>query len=132
MIEKIIVNAELVISQFQELTDFEFTYNEASVEWLDGYINRKRERDDFTVESAERLADVFGSFLGQCLIEMYGGEWQQTENGWAVAYDDKNGDLPFNKILKQFKNGPEDSIYSFFTSVPIVFKDVLNKPNEIK
>lgn len=122
MLDNILKNAELVLFHFQDLTDFDFGYNEESVNWLDDFINQQRDRDDFSVEFGEKLTKTIGSFLGQCIINVYGGTWHEAEYGWSVAFDEKNGAYPFNKVSKQFENGAEDSIHSFFTSIPVIFK----------
>ena len=63
------------------------------------------------------LVNTLGSFLGECIIENFGGSWQEDEYGLIVKFNKKNGVYPFSKIRKQFENGLEDSIFSFYTSI---------------
>ena|GEM_PF-4715644 len=130
LIQDIIKNSDLAVEKFQELTDFEFGYNEESIEWLAGFINRQRERDDFSLELGKNMTNTIGSFLGQCIVKCHAGKWKETTEGWAVEFNDQNKVYPFNKTLKQFENGPEDSIYSFFTTIPIIFELTTGRPEK--
>ncbi len=117
--ENIRKNAELVIKVIGENNNVELGFDSESVEWLDGFIERQRTRaDDETIKS---LTSVLGSFLGECIRENYGGEWRQTENGLAVEFDGGNAVFPFNKTEKQFCNGSDDSVFSFYQTIPLVF-----------
>lgn len=117
----------MVVQQLRPLSGIDFGYTQESVEWLDGYIERLRSSGEFeSVETKDKLTSVFGSFLGECIVCCYGGTWKQHEEGewWCVAFDDKNRVFPFAKVAKQMDYGREDSIASFFTMIPIVFKDL--------
>jgi len=46
----------------------------------------------------------------------------------AVAFDGKNRVYPFAKVSKQFENGLEDSVYSFYTVIPIFKLEKKKKP----
>ena len=114
-------NAALVVEQMQSLTDFDFGYDEASVSWLDGYINRMRTQKELTSEKTESSVQVLASYLGECIIHTYGGRWDDEGGEIAVLFSKGNSVYPFNKVKKQFANGSEDSINSLFTLIPIVF-----------
>ena len=121
MIENIRANAEIVIAQMGQLSGFEFGYNQESVEWLEGYIERQRESGTFEDEATRsKLASVLGSYLGECIVRVHGGSWQQTEHGWAIVFDQGNAAFPFAKIQKQMENGLEDGIASFFNTIPLL------------
>lgn len=125
MEEHIRANAEMVVQQLRPLSGIDFGYTQESVEWLDGYIERLRSSGEFeSVEAKDKLINVFGSFLGECIVRCYGGTWKQNEEGWGVAFDDDNVAFPFVKVAKQIDNGSEDSIASFFTVIPLVFKNL--------
>jgi len=97
-------------------------YDADSVKFIEGFIERNK--GNFEKEESKGLINSLGSFLGQCIIENYGGQWQlDNETGSvAVAFDHKNKAFPFAKVSKQFENGLEDSIYSFYTIIPSIFK----------
>jgi hypothetical protein len=122
--EQIRENAQLVIDRFRQLRELklEFGYNRESVEWLDGFIERERRRENISSDGTAKLAQVLASYLGECIIHTHGGEWKEQEGQWGVFFDDFNAVFPFNKVFKQFRNGREDSILSFFESIGPVFK----------
>ncbi|HEX8369504.1 MAG TPA: hypothetical protein VF604_13240 [Pyrinomonadaceae bacterium] len=117
-LEAIKANAALVLKTFEQQN---LAYDEESVVWLDGYIERNR--SNWGEQGGEKLVNILGSFLGECIRLNYGGAWQMTENGLAVAFSDGNAAFPFNKIRKQIHNGSEDSIASFYSSISILFKN---------
>jgi hypothetical protein len=125
MEEHLRANAEMVVQQLRSHSGIDFGYTSESVEWLEGYIERLRTSgENESVEARNKLTSVFGSFLGECIVRCYGGRWKQHEVGvWCVAFDDENMAFPFAKVAKQIDNGLEDSIASFFTTIPIIFKN---------
>ena len=121
MEDKIKQNAELVIRQMRQISGFGFGYDAQSVAWLDSYIERQRARDDLTQELIDSLVSVFGSYLGECVITCYGGHWENENGQWRVSFNEDNAVYPFGKVRKQFENGGEDSIKSFFEVIPVIF-----------
>ncbi len=117
--ENIRLNAELVSKTFGENNGVNLAFDEDSVEWVDGYIERNRETWD--EQTAARLSGVFGSFLGECIRLNFGGEWQMNEFGLGIVFEDGNTAYPFNKIKKQIENGAVDSIASFYNTISTVF-----------
>jgi hypothetical protein len=104
-------------------------YDAGSVKFIEGFIERNK--GHFEKEEYQGLINSLGSFLGKCIIENYGGRWDlNSENGSvAIAFDDNNKAYPFAKVRKQFENGLVDSIYSFYSVIPTVFKlDKKKKP----
>jgi hypothetical protein len=133
MEEKIKANAELVIKQMGQVSGFDFGYDAESIAWLDGYIQRQRARTDITPELVQGLVNVFGSYLGECVIKCYGGYWENEDGEWRVSFNESNAVYPFSKVQKQFENGAEDSIKSFFEVIPIVFESSFSrKPSKRK
>lgn len=106
-------------------TQLNLKYNGESVLFIEGFIERNKDR--ISKEERNGFISSLGSFIGQCIIENYGGQWQvdNEEGSVAVAFDVNNKVYPFAKISKQFDNGLEDSVYSFYSLIPTVFK--LNK-----
>lgn len=109
----------MVIKTFGENNGVVLDYDEDSVVWLDGYIEHNRRNWDAPM--TEKLASVLGSFLGECIRRNFGGEWKETENGLGVEVTENNVAFPFNKIKKQIQNGSDDSIASFYQTIPIIF-----------
>jgi hypothetical protein len=102
-------------------TELKLGYDIESVKYLEEFIERQKER--FSAEEAKGLINSCGAFLGQCVIVNYGGQWTRDAGGAiAVAFDAKNMVYPFAKVSKQFANGLEDSVYSFYTVIPVAFR----------
>jgi len=122
--EQIRAHAQLVIDRISQLDEphTPFGYNRESVKWLDGFIERARSTENSSSDGIEKLVQVLGSYLGECVIHAYGGTWKEQEGQWGVFFDDSNAVFPINKVRKQFQNGGEDSILSFLEVIGEVFK----------
>ncbi|MGH2552800.1 MAG: hypothetical protein ACRDEB_03745 [Chitinophagaceae bacterium] len=110
-------------------TQLNLEYDADSVKFIEGFIERNK--NSFDKEQSSGLINSLGSFLGQCIINNYGGQWRvDNETGSvAVVFDDNNIAYPFAKVSKQFDNGLEDSVYSFYSVIPSIFKlDKKKKP----
>jgi hypothetical protein len=101
-------------------------YNEKAVEALDNYIELRREYyKNLSDEDKNIFVNTLGRFLGECVINVYGGEWVESENfGWGVSFDERIKAFPFAKVHKQFENGAEDSVLMFFKTVPAILKEI--------
>lgn len=116
-LQKIQANVTFAIEQLGPVSDVDFGLNEESVEWVEGFIERQRERPDFDLDESGGLVGVLGSFLGACVAEAAGGRWHyMEEDGWGVLLPDGSTAFPFAKVRKQFRNGLEggESISSFY------------------
>ena len=76
--EKVRANAEIIIGNLSQHAGFELGFDERSVEWIDGFIERQRSRDGFAPGG---LINTIGSFLGECMCRELGGEWKLQANG---------------------------------------------------
>jgi hypothetical protein len=122
ILEQIRANADLVVKQNASLKEGGFGYDEASVKWLDGYIGRLSASGEFSdAEKRSKIVSVFGSYLGECIIKSFGGTWSQRDGNWCIAFDEENCAFPFAKVEKRFLNGEEDSIASFYGTIPVIF-----------
>ena len=101
-------------------------YDEESVEWVEGYIERIR--SSVGEDSVVPISNLIGSFLGECVIANYGGHWREMDGSWGVCFDEQNCVFPFAKVQKQFISGRGggDSILGFYTIIPVIFKDSIN------
>lgn len=95
-------------------------YNSDSVKYLEEFIERTKmnvERDNWS-----GLINSCGAFLGECIIENYGGVWKKDKKGnVGIKFNNKNIVYPFAKVSKQFENGLGDSIFSFYYIIPKLF-----------
>lgn len=125
--EMIRANAEMVLSVARNDFGQDIGFDAAGVRWLDTYIQRLH--DEGGVEASEELCDRLGSFLGTCVIETYGGTWQDTEYGWAVVVKDDFAVFPFNKALKHLTEGAGDSVHGLYASIPAMIGYAAGTPD---
>ena len=125
-LEMIQRNAELVIQSTYQQFGVTLAYDDESVEWLDEYIERLR-KQKYPAEDMDKLVNVFGSYLGECIRHEFGGEWSDEQGNWVIRFDAKNAAFPFNKVLKQFEHGSSDSIAIFYANIPVLYAHVLRK-----
>jgi hypothetical protein len=104
ILAKIQANAAIVVRIAGEQLGENIGYNEAGVRWLDGYIQRQHEGGDPSNHAG--LINPLGSYLGECVIQSFGGEWAEVEGAWSVRFDDRNAVYPFAKVAKQ-RNYPQ-------------------------
>ena len=121
MEDRIKKNTRLVIEQMRQITGFEFGLDAESVEKLDDDIQIQRVGTDLSPDSIRNYVNLFGSYLGECIIFCHGGYWENEEGRWRVSFDENNAVYPFAKVQKQFDNGAGDSIKNFFDTIPVIF-----------
>lgn len=96
-------------------------FDGSGVKFLEGFIERNKNQ----IPQAEwgGVINSCGAFLGQCIIDNYGGQWTLDDTGKiSIAFDENNKVYPFSKVRKQFENGLVDSIHSLFIIIPTAFK----------
>jgi hypothetical protein len=123
-IEAIKANAALVVKACQGLVDFEFGYNERSVAWLEGYIERLRVSGTFE-ENPDHFMSVFGCYLGEAIIAAHGGRWNEDHTyPLHIMLEGNIQAFPLAKVRKQVANGLDsgDSILGFFRTIPALSK----------
>jgi hypothetical protein len=116
-LRQIEANVRLAIEQLGPLGDVDFGLNSESVQWVEGFIERQRARDDFDVANVGGLVGVLGSFLGACVIAGTGARWHRGDDQrLGVLFPNGSIAFPFAKVEKQFGEGLAggDSISSFY------------------
>jgi hypothetical protein len=111
-------NAAFAIENFGALTAFEFGHNRQSVEWVEGFIERQRERGG----DHYKMIGIVGSFLGEAVIAQTGGTWVAAGDTFGVQFqngDNVNTCFPFGKVAKQFEIGLDagESVLAFYDLV---------------
>ncbi|WP_375437866.1 hypothetical protein [uncultured Hymenobacter sp.] len=93
-------------------------YDAIAVRQLADFIETQRN----TLSAADRqgVTTALGCFLGQCLVETYGGTWAQgPDNTTGVGINQFHFFNPFFRIAEQFNKGLPESVDIFFGRVPI-------------
>jgi hypothetical protein len=124
--DRLRASAYLVVDTIRENLGVTLTFDRAGVEWVDGYINRLRH--SMAPNRRSGLIGMLASFVGECIIQTYGGAWAEEDGRWGVRVSERLWACPSAKIEKQFDNGPEDSVSSFFTCIPTLDKHLADNP----
>ena len=110
--------AARVIEELGPLSNVEFGLNRSSVEWVEGFIERERERRGPVDRISDGLVNALGAFLGESLVVATGGKWvwNEQQSDWGIHFDSGMEAFPFRKVEKQFKSGLQggESILSFY------------------
>lgn len=114
-------SAQLIINRMGELGIPNFDYSENSVKQLSDLINS--DVGKLSERGMEASVIGYGSYFGSAIINRFGGEWVQMEDGEIFIIIDKKLRIqPFNRVAKQLENGEEDSIYSLYLAVEDALK----------
>lgn len=116
-LEEIFDSAAVVIESCRTNLGVNLECTAESMEWLDGYIDRLR-TSGFSGAEFRKLAQGFGSLLGETLIAVYGGSWVRTDSGIGVSLEGLGIEYPFHRIVRQIECGADESIYRHFIKVP--------------
>ncbi len=123
--EEIRANVKLVNDKFSSAAadTSPFGYDSHSVKRIDLFIEKLREHADRTADGTEKLIQIFGSWFGECIRNVYGGQWRKKGDQWGIFFDDSNAVYPFTKVRKQFELGVEggESIHDFFEAIDTIF-----------
>ena len=92
-------------------------FDAEGVAHLANFIQAQRDE----LEPAERLGVIMalGCFLGQCLVQVYRGEWGTGRDGTTgVGLAERFFFNPFHLVDAQLNEGESASVAAFFASVP--------------
>jgi hypothetical protein len=94
-------------------------FNRESVLWLEYHIEELRQTG--ALEDGARRAEcveLYGAFLGECIILHYGGTWIMDKGDWRIAFDDQRVVSPFAAVEKQIECGSDNGIERFIGVIP--------------
>ncbi|WP_139924481.1 hypothetical protein [Hymenobacter sp. DG01] len=92
-------------------------FDAAAVQLLAEFIEGQRP----TLKETDRqgVITALGCFLGQCLVETYGGTWAQGPDGTTgVGINQTSFFNPFYRVSEQLAKGETQSVAAFFAGVP--------------
>jgi hypothetical protein len=92
-------------------------FDAEAVAHLDHFIEAQRTR--LSPAEREGVVTALGCFLGQCLVQVYRGEWAAGPDGsTGVGFADRFFFNPFYLVNSQLNEGQSASVAAFFASVP--------------
>jgi hypothetical protein len=96
--------------------NFALDYDEEGVRWLDRYLERQHQEHKQS-EMQPGLIQALGSFLGECILRKFGGQWGMA-NGQACVMLPGFAVFPHNKVQKHLANGAAggDSVLALYTT----------------
>lgn len=109
----------------RDYAEREIGFDEEGVRWLDDVIEQQRTHGD--PANRFNLMQVFGAFLGECIIRKSGGTWARYDETICVRFDE-GATFPFNKVVKQFENGRAggDSVLGMYNTIGILRRNPLS------
>jgi len=77
------------------------------------------QRPSITDGSRENTVTALGCFLGQCLVQTYGGQWAAGPDGTTgVGFGGHSFFNPFYRVAEQLAHGRPSSVAVFFAELP--------------
>ena len=77
------------------------------------------QRPSLTDSNRESAVTALGCFLGQCLVQTYGGQWAAGPDGTTgVGFSGHSFFNPFYRVAEQLTHGRPASVAVFFTELP--------------
>ena len=117
-LDQIKANAKFVAERFGPQSEVSsFGCNTESVAYLDKFISRQIRTVRKDQQSQERFTGLFGSFLGECVVALYGGTWVESKDGIHIEVPG-NGLVhfvqPFQKVSRRIQIGESESLENYF------------------
>ncbi|GGF14769.1 hypothetical protein [Hymenobacter cavernae] len=77
------------------------------------------QRPGLTDSSRENTVTALGCYLGQCMVQTYGGQWAAGPDGTTgVGFGGHSFFNPFYRVAEQLAHGRPSSVAVFFTELP--------------
>lgn len=92
-------------------------FDAAAVQRLADFI--EAQRPSLKPEDRQGVITALGCFLGECMVQTFGGQWAAGPDGsTGVGIDGQHFFNPFYRIEQQLTHGLQESVAAFFASVP--------------
>ena len=97
------------------------TFDAEGVAHLANFI--QAQRGELPMAEREGVIMALGCFLGQCLVQVYRGEWGTGKDGTTgIGLASRFFFNPFHLVDAQLNEGESASVAAFFASVPTRLK----------
>lgn len=109
-------NSRQIATKMEQQTGRRCTFDFEAVQWLEAYMRTLRPIE--AADARQEQVNLLGAFLGQCLVNTYGGMWAQVDNSWLGVKVGENVIVaPWRKV-EHFLTGDE-------AEAPTIFFDVV-------
>lgn len=101
------------------VSGYKADYSLESMKELDRFVDEQNTETGILSKNRGQIIFGLGSYVGQTVIKLYGGEWitddndPQGEVNISVKLANGGTIWPVIRCMKRCKNGPEDSIYAY-------------------
>jgi hypothetical protein len=119
-------NSQKVVDWFVSASgNPDFGCNDASFAYIDRFLTRQASTLAAQPETADKVVNLLGSFLGQCVVQVYGGHWVASGTGVQVevrTHKWVHHVQPFEQVARRLHGGQQDSLLGFYRDLlPTVF-----------
>ncbi len=93
------------------------THDRDGVAALDAYVDANRAH--WADEDGDRMCPQVGSFVGECLVAVYGGRWEAGDSEREPGVKLPNGDtaFPIARADKVLRVGAKGGLMAFFDGI---------------
>ncbi|WP_417237931.1 hypothetical protein [Bizionia sp.] len=123
----------MTITEYAEIwrTSHRQKYNAKGIEYLQSNMVRHLEKGE-PIDKNTLL--THGGYFGQCLIEIYGGSWNEDETGLYIILEGTSAKIyPIQIVQEYYENGDkysvEHSVGPMFRGIPAQF-NIQPKPKK--
>jgi hypothetical protein len=119
-------NSQRVVEWFSTASgNPDFGCNEPSMAYIDGFLSRQSKTLSESPETKDKVVNLIGSFLGQCVVHVYNGRWVASGTGVQVEVKTRkwvHTVQPFEKVEKRLRGGDSESLLTYYRDLlPTVF-----------
>ena len=128
--------AQLFHDSALDINDVDLDYSAASLEWVDGFLQRQHDEGLTMADFAETVF-VAGCYVGEVLCRQAGGHWVDRDTldphgagslGMPILVSLPHGTTanPVGKAVKRFEGDPTDNLMYFYkviTTDPTISTD---------
>lgn len=104
------------------LSGYKVDYDLESMKEVDRFFDEQTKNGGLLTGKSGNIIFSLGSFVGETIIKLYGGEWVTDDNNpqgeitAEVHTSDGITCWPIVRCMKRLKNGSEESIYAYVLS----------------
>ena len=111
-LRKLKLNSTNTIAMLKEQGCKGFDYSETSVKILADLITKQS--GTYSEEMLKSLPQLWGAYLGESIIQRYGGHWVILDGQFGVSVPESGTTYPMSEVKKHMLLGKEECIYTSY------------------